>query len=87
MLFDVLKFVRTPGCDHRHDEESQNGREVNIHILEGYIQTSKRFRVIRVFFGEPGSYGNTGKKYWASWAKWWKRGGRARGPLAQTELD
>ena len=45
------------------------------------------FRVIRVFSGVPGSYGNTRKKQWASWAKWWKRGGKTRGPLAQTELD
>ena len=43
----------------RHDEESRNGRDVKIDILEGYIRTSERFRVIRVFFGEPGSYGNS----------------------------
>ena len=41
-----------------HDEESRNGQEVKIHILEGYIRTSERFRVIRVFFGVPESYGN-----------------------------
>ena len=59
MSFDVLKVVRSPGCDHGHDEESQNGRDVKIHILEGYIRTSERFRVIRVFFGVSGSYGNS----------------------------
>src|SRR5215216_3113719 len=58
MCFDVPKVVRSPGLEHGHDEESRNGREVKIHILEGYIQTSERFRVIRVFFGVPGSYGN-----------------------------
>ena len=44
MYFDVPKVVRSPGCDHGHDEESRNGREVNIHILEGYIQTPEWFR-------------------------------------------
>ena len=39
--------------------KSQNGREVKIDILEGYIHTSEWFRVIRVFFGVPESYGNS----------------------------
>ena len=34
-------------------------------ILEGYIRTSERFRVIRVFFGVPGSYGNSPGERWA----------------------
>ena len=25
MCFDVPKVVRSPGCDHVHDKESQNG--------------------------------------------------------------
>ena len=25
MHFDVPKLVRSPGCDHGHDEESRNG--------------------------------------------------------------
>ena len=62
MSFDVPKLVRSSGCDHGHDEESQNGRDVKIDIFEGYIRTSERFRVIRVFFGVPESYGNS---YWA----------------------
>ena len=44
MCFDVLKIVRIPGCDHGHDEESRNGREVKIDILKGYIRTSNWFR-------------------------------------------
>ena len=28
MHFDVPKFVRSPGYDHGHDEESQNGRDI-----------------------------------------------------------
>ena len=42
-----------------HDEESRNGRDVKIDILDDYIRTSKRFRVIRVFFGVSESYGNS----------------------------
>ena len=38
------KFVRSPGWDHRHDEESQNGWDIKIDILEGYIRTSEWFR-------------------------------------------
>ena len=62
MCFDVPKVVRSPGCDHGHDEESRNGRDIKIDILDDYIRTSERFRVIRVFFGVPESYGNS---YWA----------------------
>ena len=43
MCFDVLKVVWSPGCDHGHDEESQNGRDIKIHILEGYIRTLEWF--------------------------------------------
>ena len=44
MFFDVPKVVRSTGCDHGHDEESQNGRDIKIHILEGYIRTPEWFR-------------------------------------------
>ena len=63
MCFDVPKVVWSPGYDHGHDEESQNGRDIKIDILDDYIRTSERFRVIRVFFGVSESYGNS---YWAS---------------------
>ena len=46
MCFDVLKVVQSPGCDHGHDEESRNGRDIKIDILDGYIQTPEVFRVI-----------------------------------------
>ena len=59
MHFDVPKVVRSSGCDHGHDEESRNDRDVKIEILDDYIRTSERFRVIRVFFGVPESYGNS----------------------------
>ena len=60
MCFDVPKVVRSPGCDPGHDEESRNGRDVKIDILDDYIRSSKRFRVVRVFFrstGELRKYG------------------------------
>ena len=62
MCFDVPKVVRSSGREHGHDEESRNGRDVKIDILDDYIRTSERFQVIRVFFGVPESYGNS---YWA----------------------
>ena len=62
MCFDVPKVVRSPGSDRGHEEESRNCRDVKIDILDDYIGTSERFRVIRVFFGVPESYGNS---YWA----------------------
>ncbi len=45
MCFDVLNVVPSPVYDHGHDEESRNGREINIDILEGYVWTSEWFRV------------------------------------------
>ena len=48
-----------------HDEESQNGRDVKIDILDDYIRSSERFRVIRVFFGVLESYGNSPGSIWA----------------------
>ena len=44
MHFDVPKFVRSPGCDHGHDEESRNGRDIKIDILDDYIRTPEVFR-------------------------------------------
>ena len=46
MSFDVPKIVRSPGCDHGHDKESLNGRDVKINILDDYIRTPEVFRVV-----------------------------------------
>ena len=59
MHFDVPKVFRSPGYDHGHDEESRNGRGIKIDVLDDYIRTLIRIRVIRVFFGVPGSYRNS----------------------------
>ena len=44
MSFDVPKLVGSPGCDHGHNEESLNGRDIKIDILDDYIQTLEVFR-------------------------------------------
>ena len=53
MSFDVPKLVRSPGCDHGHNEESRNGRDIKIDILDGYIRTPEVFRVISEKTGVP----------------------------------
>src|SRR5215216_3195574 len=55
MCFDVPKVVRRPRCDHGHDEESQNGRDIKIDILEAYVWTSEWLRV------SSGKYRSTGE--------------------------
>ena len=54
MCFDVPKVVRSPGCDHGHDEESRNGRDIKIDILEGYVWTPERFRIGSGIFRSTG---------------------------------
>ena len=80
MCFDVPKVVRRPEYDHGHNEESRNGRDVKIDILDDYIRTSERFRVIRIFFGVPESYGNSPGSIWALLGFRGKREGRMRAP-------
>ena len=53
MYFDVPKVVLSPGCDHGHDEESRNGRDIKIDILDGYIRTLEVFRVVSDKTGVP----------------------------------
>ena len=53
MCFDVPKVVRSLGCDHGHDEESLNGRDIKNDILDGYIRTPEGFRVISGKTGVP----------------------------------
>ena len=78
MSFDVPKLVRSPGCDHRHDEESRNGREVKIDILEGSIRTPEVFRVISEKIGVPGGYRNPPGNLMGLSGPRWKRGEEAR---------
>ena len=71
-------------------EESRNGRDVKIDILEGYIRTSERFRVIRLFFGVPENYENSpGEVLGLHGPSSGREEAAAREapPQAQTELD
>ena len=48
MHFDVPKVVRSPGCDHGHDEESGNGQDIMIcwkYALEAIIKVLLYFIV------------------------------------------
>ena len=53
MSFDVLKLVRSPGCNHGHDEESRNGRDIKIDISDDYIRKPEMFWVISEKTGVP----------------------------------
>ena len=54
MNFDVLKVVRSPRCDHGHDGESRNGRDIKIDILEAYVWISEVFRMKSIFYRSTG---------------------------------
>ena len=56
MCFDVPKIVRSPGCDHGHDEEARNGRDIKLDILEAYIWISEVFRVKSGLYRSTGGY-------------------------------
>ena len=63
MCFDVLKVVQSPGYDHGHDEESRNGREMNIDILEGYVWTPEWFRMSSGIFRSTGRLPKPPREY------------------------
>ena len=54
MCFDVPKVVRSPRYDHGHDEESQNGQDIKVDILDDYIRTPDEFQ------GSPDNYRSAG---------------------------
>ena len=54
MHFDVPKIVWSPGCDHGHDEESRNGRDMKIDILDDYIRTPEWFRGLSDIYRSTG---------------------------------
>ena len=83
MYFDVPKVVRSPECDHGHDEESLNGRDMKIDILDDYIRTPEWFGGYRIYTGVPGGYHNPPGGYWASWAQVVEEERRPRGSHAR----
>ena len=54
LCFEVWKVVRSPGYDHGHDEESQNGRDVKIDILDDYVRTPEWFRGVSNIYRSTG---------------------------------
>ena len=78
MYFDVPKVVRSPGCDHGHDEESRNGRDIKIDILDEYIRTPKLFRVISEKTGVPGGLPEPPGRFNGPHGPWWEERGAAR---------
>ena len=80
MCFDVPKVVRNPGYDHGHDEESRNGRDIKIDILEVYVWTSEVFRVKSGFYWVTGRLPEPPREpYGPSWALVERRKGQPRG--------
>ena len=45
MCFDVPKVVWSPVYDHGHDEESRNGRDIKIDILDDYVCVTPSMRL------------------------------------------
>ena len=87
MSFDVPKVVRSPGCDHGHDEESRNGRDIKIDILEAYVWIPEVFRVKSGFYRSTGKVTGTPREpYGPSWALVERRKGqpKAQPPWAAT---
>ena len=83
-VFDVPKVVRSPRCDHGHDEESRYGRDIKIDILDGYVRTPEVFRIKPEYRGlsEP-----PGKLLGLMGLSEKEPGGGAHPSQAQSELD
>ena len=83
MSFDVPKVVRSPGYDYGHDEESRNGRDIKIDILEAYIWTLEVFRVKSGFYRSTGRLPEPRRDLMGLSGPRWKREEAARaGPRA-----
>ena len=54
MCFDEPKVVRSPGYDHGHDEESQNGRDIKIDTLDDYVRIPEVFREVSDIYRSTG---------------------------------
>ena len=62
MCFDVPKIVQSPGCDHGHDEESRNGQDIKIDILDHVVRTPEVFHRVSDKIGVPEGYRNPPEK-------------------------
>ena len=77
LCFDVLKVVRSPGYDHGHDEESRNGRDIKIDILDDYVWTLEVFREVSDIYWSTGGLSEPRGEYIGPNGPWWekRRGG------------
>ena len=80
MCFDVTKVVRSPRCDLGHDEESRNGRDIKIDILDDYILTPDEFRGSSDIYRSTGELRELPGSIWALLGFRGKREGRLRAP-------
>ena len=87
MRFDVPKVVRSPGYDHGHDEESRNGRDIKMDILEAYIWTSEQFRVKSGFYRSAGGLREPLEGSWALLGPSGEREGPARASRVPPPLE
>ena len=78
MCFDVPKIVRSPGCDHEHDEESRNGRDMKINILDDYIRTPEWFRGLSDVYRSTGGLQEPPGGLMGLMGLKWRRRGAAR---------
>ena len=78
MRFDVPKVVRGPGYDHGHDEESRNGRDVKIDILDDYARTQEVCREVSDIYRSTGGLPESPGEYNGPIGPWWRIGGAAR---------
>ena len=89
-MFYVPKVVRSPGCDHGHDEESCNGRDMKIAILDDYIRTSEWFRGLSDIYRSTGGLPERPRGLLGLMGpKWWKSRGSRRwraAPLAPIRI-
>ena len=78
MCFDVPKVVRSPGY-HGHDEESRNGRDMKIDILDDYIRTPEWFRGVSGIYRSTGGLPEPPGELMGLNRPLWKRGGGGQG--------
>ena len=88
MCFDLPKVVQSPRCDQGYDEESRNGRDVKIYILDDYVRTPEGFREVSDVYRSTGGYQNPlgkllGLMGLSGEEKGWPGGG-TRPPLPQS---
>ena len=54
LCFNVPKVVWSHGYDHGHDEESRNGRDIKIDILDDYVRIPEVFREVSDIYRSTG---------------------------------